>query len=152
MLDKLSRFLLACSQDPGSATLTHYIVAQALQFPNLARLAYEEGWLGGVRAVAPLLEVMAARGQIAVDDVEIAADLFLNLVPGRSSKQALYGIQGDPEAQEKRCRAAVALFLAGVRPQRQGRPRRAGVDRPPRGGPRSKLVQGWSLDHGELGR
>ncbi|MBY0255106.1 MAG: hypothetical protein K2X54_27600, partial [Methylobacterium organophilum] len=25
-------------------------------------------------------------------------------------------------------------------------------DRPPRGGPRSKLVQGWSLDHGELGR
>jgi len=118
VLDELSRALLAHSQDPGSAALTRCIVARVLQFPDLARLAYEEGWLRVVRAVARLLEVMAAQGQIAVDDAEIAADLFLDLVLGRSSKQALYGIMVDPEAQERRRRAAVSLFLAGVRPPR----------------------------------
>ena len=115
VLNALSRTLLARSQDPGAAALTRCIVAQALQFPDLAKLAYEEGWLRGVRAVARLLEVLVAQGQIEIDDVEIAADLFLNLILGRSSKQALYGIQVDPEAQERRRRAAVALFLAGVR-------------------------------------
>ncbi|WP_336492131.1 TetR/AcrR family transcriptional regulator [Methylobacterium nigriterrae] len=115
VLDELSRTLLARSQDPGAAALTRCIVAQALQFPDLARLAYEEGWLRGVRAIARLLEILAAQGQLEIDDVEIAADLFLNLILGRSSKQALYGIQVDPEAQERRRRAAVALFLAGVR-------------------------------------
>jgi TetR/AcrR family transcriptional repressor of mexJK operon len=115
VLDELSRTLLARSRDPGAAALTRCIVAQALQFPDLAKLAYEEGWLRGVRAVARLLEVLAAQGQVEIDDVEIAADLFLNLILGRSSKQALYGIEVDLEAQERRRRAAVALFLAGVR-------------------------------------
>ena len=88
-----------------------------MQFPNLAKLAYEEGWLRGVRAVGCLLGVMVEQGQIAVDDPEIAADLFLNLVLGRSSRQALFGIKVDAEAQERRRRAAIALFLAGVRPE-----------------------------------
>lgn len=118
VLHDLSRVLLTRSLDPGAAALTRCIAAQALQFPDLAKLAYEEGWLRGVRTVAHLLEVLAAQGQVAVDDTEIAADLFLNLVLGRSSKQALYGIEVDLEVQEKRRRAAVALFLAGVRPQR----------------------------------
>ncbi|MEL6060486.1 MULTISPECIES: TetR/AcrR family transcriptional regulator [unclassified Methylobacterium] len=115
VLDELSRKLLARAQDPGAAALKRCIVAQALQFPDLAKLAYEEGWLRGVRAVAQLLEVLDAQGQLEIDDFEIAADLFLNLILGRSSKQALYGIQVDPEAQERRRRAAVALFLAGIR-------------------------------------
>ncbi|GLS42608.1 TetR/AcrR family transcriptional regulator [Methylobacterium brachythecii] len=115
VLDDLSRSLLARSQEPGAAALTRCIAAQALQFPEMAKLAYEEGWLRGVRAVARLLDVLAAQGQIRVEDTEIAADLFLNLILGRSSKQALYGITVDPVAQEKRRRAAVALFLAGVR-------------------------------------
>jgi AcrR family transcriptional regulator len=117
VLDELSRNLLARSHAPGAAALTRCIAAQAMQFPNLAKLAYEEGWLRGVRAVGCLLGVMVEQGQIAVDDPEIAADLFLNLVLGRSSRQALFGIEVDAEAQERRRRAAIALFLAGVRPE-----------------------------------
>ncbi len=117
VLDELSRTLLARAQAPGAAALNRCIVAQALHFPDLARLAYEEGWLRGVRAVARLLAVLAEQGQIAVEDPEIAADLFLNLVLGKTSRQALYGIAIDPEAQETRRRAALALFLAGVRPR-----------------------------------
>jgi len=116
VLDELSRNLLVRAQAPETTALTRCITAQALQFPDLARLAYEEGWLRGVRTVGRLLGAMAEQGQITIDDPEIAADLFLNLVMGRSSKQALYGIEVDVEVQEKRRRAAVALFLAGVRP------------------------------------
>lgn len=115
VLDELSRALLARAQEPGAAALNRCIVAQALHFPDLARLAYEEGWLRGVRAVARLLAVLAEQGQITVEDPEIAADLFLNLVLGKASRQALYGIAIDPEAQERRRRSALALFLAGVR-------------------------------------
>lgn len=117
VLNDLSRTLLDRAQAPGAAALTRCIVAQAMQFPDLATLAYEEGWLRGVRALGRLLEVLAAQGQVVVDDPEVAADLFLNLVLGLSSRQALYGIKADPEAQERRRRAAVALFLKGVRPQ-----------------------------------
>ncbi len=120
VLDELSRTLLARAQAPGAAALNRCIVAQALHFPDLARLAYEEGWLRGVRAVARLLTVLDEQGQIAVEDPEIAADLFLNLVLGKTSRQALYGIAIDPEAQETRRRAALALFLAGVRPRPTG--------------------------------
>lgn len=116
VLDELSRTLLAHVHRPGSVALTRCIVAQALQFPDLAKLAHEEGWLKAVAAVASLLEVLAEQGQVVIDDAEIAADLFLNLVIGRSSRLALYGIEVDPAAQEKRRRAAVALFLAGTRP------------------------------------
>ncbi|MCJ2095711.1 TetR/AcrR family transcriptional regulator [Methylobacterium sp. J-072] len=116
VLDELSRNLLARSHAPGAAALTRCIAAQAIQFPNLARLAYEEGWLRGVRAFGRLLVVMAEQGRIAIDCPEITADLCLNLVLGRSSNQALYGIEVDGEVQEKRRRAAVAVFLAGVRP------------------------------------
>lgn len=116
-LHDLSRTLLAHGQSPGAAMLKRNLVAQALQFPELARLAHEEGWLRGVRAVAQLLEAFARRGRIAVADPELAADLFLNLVLGRSSQAALYGIEADPEAQERRRQAAVRLFLDGVRPR-----------------------------------
>ncbi|WP_457106673.1 TetR/AcrR family transcriptional regulator [Methylobacterium sp. P5_C11] len=116
-LHDLSRTLLAHGQSPGAAMLKRNLVAQALQFPELARLAHEEGWLRGVRAVAQMLDAFARRGRIAVTDPEIAADLFLSLVLGRSSQATLYGIATDPEAQERRRQAAVRLFLDGVRPR-----------------------------------
>jgi AcrR family transcriptional regulator len=115
VLDALSRALLAHAQSPGAAMLTRCLAAQAVQFPELARLAHEEGWLRGVRAVATVLEHFAAHGQIAVADAETAADLFVNMVLGRISRLSIYGIPIDAEAQERRRRAAVAMFLDGVR-------------------------------------
>jgi TetR/AcrR family transcriptional regulator, mexJK operon transcriptional repressor len=72
---------------------------------------------GCLRAVAQLLAAPARRGRIVVADPEIAADLFLSLVLGRSSRATLYGIATDREMQERRRQAAVRLFLEGVRPR-----------------------------------
>ncbi|GJD35084.1 TetR/AcrR family transcriptional regulator [Methylobacterium aerolatum] len=114
-LNDLSRTMLAYGQSSGAAMLKRALVAQALQFPDLARLAHEEGWMRGVRAVAQILDAFEKRGQIAVPEPEIAADLFISLIIGRSAQTQLYGLPVDPEMQERRRAAAVRLFLDGVR-------------------------------------
>ncbi len=89
--------LLAGRSVPDAATLQRILAAQAVQFPELAKLAHEDGWLRGVRGVAILLRQFAARGEIKVDDLELAADLFLNLLLGHSARLALHGIADNPE-------------------------------------------------------
>jgi TetR/AcrR family transcriptional repressor of mexJK operon len=116
-LHELSRYMLAHALLPEGAILRRIVAAQAVQFPELARLAHEEGWMRGVRGIALLLRQFAARGEIRVDDPELAAEFFLNSILGHSVRLALHGISIDPEAQERRRRAAVELFLNGVRPR-----------------------------------
>jgi TetR/AcrR family transcriptional regulator, mexJK operon transcriptional repressor len=81
----------------------------------LAKLANEEGWLRAVRGISSILRQSAARGQIKVDDPELAADMFLNLVLGHSKRLALYGIAVEPETEERYRKAAVDFFLNGFR-------------------------------------
>ncbi len=114
-LHDLSRRMLALALTPGAVALNQILAAQAIQFPELARLAHEEGWQRAVRAIAGLLQKFAASGQIRVEDPELTADLFLNLVLGRSARLAVSGIETHPEVQERRTRAAVELFLNGVK-------------------------------------
>jgi len=115
-LHDLSRHLLAHALTPEVVMLRRTLAAQAVQFPEVAKLGYEEGWLRGVRAVAILLQQFADRGQIKIDNPAIAADLFLSLVLGNTDKH--HGIAAPrPKFQEQRREAAVKLFLNGVRPR-----------------------------------
>lgn len=114
-LHELSRHMLAHALLPECATLQRIVAAQAVQFPELSKLAYEDGWLRGVRGVAVLLRQFAARDQIRVDDPELAADLFLNLLLGYSARLALHGIAIDPKILERQRQAAVELFVKGVK-------------------------------------
>jgi TetR/AcrR family transcriptional regulator, mexJK operon transcriptional repressor len=112
-LHDLSRHLLAHTSRPEVVMLRRTLAAQAVQFPELAKLAYEEGWLRGVRAVAILLQQFADRGQIEISNPAMAADLFLSLVLADKH----HGIAIRPKIQEQRREAAVKLFLNGVRPR-----------------------------------
>jgi TetR/AcrR family transcriptional repressor of mexJK operon len=110
-LHDLSRHLLAHASTPEVVMLRRTLAAQAVQFPEVVRLGYEEGWLRGVRTIAILLQQFADRGQIRIDDPAIAADLFLSLMLG----DIHHGIATRPRIQEQRREAAVKLFLNGVR-------------------------------------
>lgn len=114
-LHDLSRGMLALTLTAGAMSLRRILAAQSVRFPELAKLAQEEGWLRTVRAIANLLQKFSARGEIRVEDPELAADLFLSLILGGSARLADYGIVIDPEIQERRRQAAVELFLNGVR-------------------------------------
>ena len=99
---------------PASGACQRILSAQAVQFPELAKLANEEGWLRAVRGVSSILRQSAAHGQIKVDDPELAADMFLKLVLGHPKRLVLYGIATDPETEERRRKAAVDFFLNGI--------------------------------------
>lgn len=115
-LHDLSRHMLAHASTPEVLMLRRTLAAQSVQFPELAKLAHEEGWLRGVRAVAMLLQQFADRGQIKLDDPAVTADLFLSLVLGTSDKY--HGIVlTPPKVRELRREAAVKLFLNGVKPR-----------------------------------
>jgi AcrR family transcriptional regulator len=113
----LSRELLALSSIPGADALKRILAAQSQRFPELGQLAYEEGWLRAIRAVASILEGFSASGQIKVEDPEVAAELFLSLVLGRSARFSVYGVATSPEALERRRKMAVDLFLNGLKPR-----------------------------------
>jgi TetR/AcrR family transcriptional regulator, mexJK operon transcriptional repressor len=114
-LHELSRHMVAYTLAPEAGALQRILSAQAVHFPELAKTANEEGWLRAVRGVSSILRQSAARGQIKVDDPELAADMFLNLVLGHAKRLVLYGIATDPETEERRRKAAVDFFLNGIR-------------------------------------
>jgi TetR/AcrR family transcriptional regulator, mexJK operon transcriptional repressor len=114
-LHELSRHMVAYTLAPEAGALQRILSAQAVQFPELAKLANEEGWLRTVRGVSSVLRQAAARGQIKVDDPDLAADMFLNLVLGHCKRLALYGIAADPKTVERHRKAAVDFFLNGIR-------------------------------------
>jgi TetR/AcrR family transcriptional repressor of mexJK operon len=114
-LHELSRHMIAYTLAPEAGALQRILSAQAVQFPELAKLANEESWLRAVRGVSSILRQSAARGQIKVDGPELAADLFLNVVLGHSKRLALYGIATDPKTEERYRKAAVDFFLSGIR-------------------------------------
>ena len=114
ILHELSRHMIAYTLAPEAGACQRILSAQAVQFPELA-IANEEGWLRAVRGVASILRESAARGQIKVDDPELAADMFLNLVLGHPKRLAFYSIATDPETAERHRKAAVDFFLSGIR-------------------------------------
>jgi AcrR family transcriptional regulator len=114
-LHQVSREMLCSAALPECAALNRIVAAQAMQFPELARLALEEGWLRGVQAIAALLQQFNEQGHIHIDDPELAASMFLDLVFGHTWRMALYGLDLDPTLAEQQREAAVKLFLDGVR-------------------------------------
>jgi hypothetical protein len=63
-----------------------------------------------VRGVAILLRQFAARDEIKVDDPELTADLFLNLLLGHTARLAIHGVATDPELLERRAGCGRALL------------------------------------------
>jgi hypothetical protein len=68
-----------------------------------------------VEAVATVLREGAARKGLVISDEKLAADFFLNLIIGPSSRAALYGVEFDAADMERRRSAAVELFLQGLK-------------------------------------
>ena len=115
----MGRRMASAVLTPEAIAINRIVTAQAIRFPELARMVHREGWQRSNAAVAKVLDRFVAEGQILVEDSEMMADLFLSLVLGRLSRLAMLGIEIDPEQADRRIKAAVALFLNGVeRPHR----------------------------------
>ena len=110
----MGRRMAAAALTPEAVAINRIVTAQAIRFPELAHRAHREAWRRSNASIAAVLDHFVADGQIAVEDSEMAADLFLSLVVGRLSRLAMLGIAIDPGQVDCRVEAAVAVFLHGV--------------------------------------
>jgi TetR/AcrR family transcriptional regulator, mexJK operon transcriptional repressor len=107
----VARHILERSIKPECVALKRVLTSQAGQFPDLAATLQDAGWGAIVRHVATLLRLAVDFERSPVHDPELAADLFLSLVLGRLSHEALIGIEVDRSAIGGRIAAAVKIFL-----------------------------------------
>ncbi|MDH7794034.1 MULTISPECIES: TetR/AcrR family transcriptional regulator [unclassified Beijerinckia] len=114
-LHMISRHLLDHSLKPQSALVQRMLAAQATQFPELAKLAHKEAWARAVQAISLLFKRSIERGCIHVDEPEIAAGLFLDLIVGSTKRNVLYGIPLNAEFEEKRRKVAVDMFVTALK-------------------------------------
>ena len=109
----LGRQIIPISNSRGCRAVTRILAAQAPNFPELAELAYREGWSRAVSRVTELLNQMVGHGMSKLD-TKIAAECYLDIVVGTSTRAGIHGLPLDIAVEEKRMRAAVKMFLKGI--------------------------------------
>ncbi|MDF0516230.1 TetR/AcrR family transcriptional regulator [Bradyrhizobium yuanmingense] len=113
-LVEIGREMLTFTCGPDAVAFSRMMTAQAINFPDVAKLGKEEGWLKAVATTARFFDHLVAQGALDVDDTTIAAEVFLDVVVGHTHRMATFGTALEPKAAEKRMRAAIKLFLAGA--------------------------------------
>lgn len=68
-------------------------VAERDRFPELGRAFYDAGPQNGQRRIAEFLEKAVSKGELVIDDVQIAAEQFSELCKVRVWTRAAFGIQ-----------------------------------------------------------
>lgn len=109
----LGRKLQAITSGARHASVRRILAAQAANFPELALLAHEEGWSKAVKTTARFFDHLVAEGVLELFDSEIAAENFLNIVMGHTTRFVHYGIAIDPKEQDRRLRLSIRMLLTG---------------------------------------
>jgi TetR/AcrR family transcriptional regulator, mexJK operon transcriptional repressor len=115
--DHARRQLRAVMQ-PRLLRLRRLVIGEAGRFPQLGRLFYERGPGRTIDALATLLERLASRGALELDDARLAAAHFNWLVMSIPLNQAM--LLGDdepatPAELQRYADAGVRAFLAAYR-------------------------------------
>jgi TetR/AcrR family transcriptional regulator, mexJK operon transcriptional repressor len=110
----VGREMLTFTCGPDAVAFGRMLTAQAMNFPEIAKLAEEEGWSKAVSTTARFFDHLVAQGALDVEDTGIAAEVFLNFVVGHPHRVATFGTPLEMKPAEKRMRAAIKLFLAGA--------------------------------------
>jgi AcrR family transcriptional regulator len=113
----VARLRLDRATNPDGVRLQRILNAEGYRFPDIHRLAYQQGTLPAVRFIADLLARHAATGVIDIGDPELLGTAFLSLVVGGPALGVLWGAVLDDHTLDSRIQACVRLFLDGVRPR-----------------------------------
>ncbi|WP_068273619.1 TetR/AcrR family transcriptional regulator C-terminal domain-containing protein [Aldersonia kunmingensis] len=97
--------------------LQRILNAEGYRFPELYRLAFDQGTVPALQVIADVLRGHAASGEIEIDEPEVVAGAFLAMTVGGPVTGVAWGLVSDPKVVEHRIRLCVRLFLDGVRPR-----------------------------------
>lgn len=111
---ELARRLLMTIHEPSVLRMRRLIIGEAGRFPQLGQVWYERGFQRGISTLAAVLERLAERGRLRLDDPEQAAADLAGLVLwvpiNRAMFTGLYELN-DPET-ERIATGAVRVFVA----------------------------------------
>lgn len=110
----IGRGMLMFTCGPDAVAFGRMLTAQAINFPEIAKLAEEEGWSKAVSTTSRFFDHLVAQGAMDVEDTAIAAEVFLDVVVGHAHRMATFGSPLEMKAAEKRMRVTIKLFLAGA--------------------------------------
>ena len=113
-LIEVGREMLTFTCGPDAVAFSRMMTSQAINFPDIAKLGREEGWLKAVSTTARFFDRLVAQGAMDVEDTGIAAEVFLDVVVGHTHRMATFGTPLEMKSAEKRMRLAIRLFLAGA--------------------------------------
>jgi AcrR family transcriptional regulator len=113
-LVEIGREMLTFTCGPDAVAFSRMMTSQAINFPDVAKLGKEEGWLKAVATTARFFDHLVAKGALDVEDTTIAAEVFLDVVVGHTHRMATFGTALELKPAEKRMRVAIKLFLAGA--------------------------------------
>jgi TetR/AcrR family transcriptional repressor of mexJK operon len=109
------RRLLELALRPEALAIHRLFIAEAIRFPDLARLFLERNRHRGLDEVVKVLRTYADRGAIELGDASMRAEQFFIIIVGVPQRIALLVGREPPAEEERRLRAAVRLFLDGCR-------------------------------------
>ena len=113
----LGRAALTRATHPENVRLKRIASTEANSFPEFNLSAESMMWAGRQRTAVKLIQRFVERGDIATDDVELAAEHFLAMVEAVPARMADFGVFRSKQQQERHLRYAVRLFLRGVLPR-----------------------------------
>jgi len=116
----LERLLTAYGKlafDPGVIAVYRLIIGECGRFPELGQAFFEAAIRPTSRIMADWLARQCARGSIALDDPEQAADMLRGMMVMEPQRAALLGQVAPPDASEiaDRAKACTNVFLEGCR-------------------------------------
>lgn len=114
-LTALALSIAQAATQPAAAGLNRLILAEGHLFPDMSSMAIQLQDVA-VANISRALERHAAAGRLRVlDDAQLAAQLFVEMATGIPRRNAVLGLIQTPKEIERTVRAAVDLFLEGVR-------------------------------------
>lgn len=92
--------------------------SQIDRFPDLLETDSIPGsmtWSPRLQGISSILARHMEQGEIVVEDLELAAELFMSLIMGMPARLAAFGVFRDSDFERRRIEYAVKLFLDGIR-------------------------------------
>jgi TetR/AcrR family transcriptional regulator, mexJK operon transcriptional repressor len=109
------RTLLDIALDPEAIAVLRLFIATAPRFPELTTAFIARNRHRSMDEIVRVLAYYAGRGAIRLAAPQLMAEQFFISVVGVPQRTALLGFREPAEAEQRRLRAAVRLFLDGCR-------------------------------------
>jgi TetR/AcrR family transcriptional regulator, mexJK operon transcriptional repressor len=110
----IARLRIANVARPVVIKLQCVLAAQSYRFPELFKIAFEEGAGPTISFLSELFMRCGAQGEISVSEPQRAAGAFLSLAVGGPARIIVSGNRLAPAEIEEHVRFAVDLFMRGV--------------------------------------